>query len=95
VRRQRDVTYASALGPLLGGACSTRRRTSQSTTLAAGYEEMRSRIVEAIHVVVPDAPANVARSVASFFVAVSDGYMVHWMLQKPRLSAAARHLGLR
>jgi AcrR family transcriptional regulator len=48
--------------------------------LAAGYEEMRSRIVEAILVVVPAAPANVARSVASFFVAVSDGYMLQWML---------------
>ena len=29
-------------------------------TPAAGYEEMRRRIVEAILVVVPDAPANVA-----------------------------------
>jgi hypothetical protein len=37
---------------------------------------MRRRIVEPIRVVVPEAPANVARSVASFFVAVSDGYRV-------------------
>ena len=48
-------------------------------TPAAGYEELRRRIVEAILVVVPDPPANVARSVASFFVAVSDCYRVQWM----------------
>jgi hypothetical protein len=41
---------------------------------------MRRRIVETILAVVPDAPTGVARSVASFFVAVSDGYMVQWLL---------------
>jgi AcrR family transcriptional regulator len=48
--------------------------------LAAGYEEMRRRIVEAVLAMVPDLPPDVARSVASFFVAVSDGYMVQWLL---------------
>jgi AcrR family transcriptional regulator len=48
--------------------------------LAAGYEEMRRRIIEAILAMVPDLPADAARSVASFFVAVSDGYMVQWLL---------------
>jgi AcrR family transcriptional regulator len=48
--------------------------------LAAGYEEMRRRIVEGILAMVPDLPAGIARSVASFFVAVSDGYMVQWLL---------------
>jgi AcrR family transcriptional regulator len=48
--------------------------------LAAGYEEMRRRITEAILAVVPDLPTDVARSVASFFVAISDGYMVQWLL---------------
>jgi AcrR family transcriptional regulator len=48
--------------------------------LAAGYEEMRRRIIEAILAVVPDLPTDSARSVASFFVAVSDGYMVQWLL---------------
>ncbi len=48
--------------------------------LAAGYEEMRRRIVGGILVMVPDLPVGVARSVASFFIAVSDGYMVQWLL---------------
>jgi AcrR family transcriptional regulator len=48
--------------------------------LAAGYEQMRRRIIEAILAVVPELPADLARSVASFFVAVSDGYMVQWLL---------------
>jgi hypothetical protein len=48
--------------------------------LAAGYEEMRHRIIDAIVALVPELPANIARSVASFFVAVSDGYMVQWLL---------------
>jgi AcrR family transcriptional regulator len=50
------------------------------TRLAAGYEEMRKRIVEAILALVPELPADVARSVASFFLAVADGYMVQWLL---------------
>ena len=50
------------------------------TRLAAAYEEMRRRIVDAIEALVPDVPGDVARSVASFFVAVSDGYMVQWFL---------------
>jgi AcrR family transcriptional regulator len=48
--------------------------------LASGYEEMRNRIVEAALAVVPDVPKGLARSVASFFIAVSDGYMVQWLL---------------
>jgi AcrR family transcriptional regulator len=48
--------------------------------LAAGYAEMRARIIEAILAIVPDLPPDVARSVASFFVAISDGYMVQWLL---------------
>jgi AcrR family transcriptional regulator len=48
--------------------------------LAAGYAEMRRRIIEAILAVVPDLPTDLARSVASFFVAISDGYMVQWLL---------------
>ena len=41
---------------------------------------MRRRIVEGIVAVVPDLPDDIARSVASFFIAVSDGYMVQWLL---------------
>lgn len=48
--------------------------------LAAGYEKMRRGIIEGILAMVPDLPTSVARSVASFFVAVSDGYMVQWLL---------------
>jgi AcrR family transcriptional regulator len=48
--------------------------------LAEGYAEMRRRIVEGIVDVVPDLPQDIARSVASFFIAVSDGYMVQWLL---------------
>jgi AcrR family transcriptional regulator len=57
--------------------------------LAAGYEEMRRRIVDAIEAVVPDVPREVARSVASFFVAVSDGYMVQWFLDPEATPAGA------
>ncbi|HEY1652604.1 MAG TPA: TetR/AcrR family transcriptional regulator [Acidimicrobiales bacterium] len=48
--------------------------------LAAGYEEMRRRSVEGILAMVPDLPTDIARSIASFFFAVSDGYMVQWLL---------------
>jgi AcrR family transcriptional regulator len=50
------------------------------TRLAEGYAEMRRRIVEGIVGVVPELPHDMARSVASFFIAVSDGYMVQWLL---------------
>ena len=29
---------------------------------------------------VPDLPPDIARSVASFFIAISDGYLVQWLL---------------
>ena len=48
--------------------------------LAAGYEEMRSRIVAAVQAMAPEVPAEVARNIASFFIAVSDGFMVQWLL---------------
>jgi AcrR family transcriptional regulator len=48
--------------------------------LAAGYEEMRRLIVEAVLAAVPELPTDIARSIASFFLAVSDGYMVQWLL---------------
>lgn len=48
--------------------------------LAAGYEEMRRQIIAGVQQVVPDVPEQVARAVASFFIAVSDGYMVQWLL---------------
>jgi AcrR family transcriptional regulator len=60
--------------------------------LAAGYEEMRARIVEAILVMVPDLPTNIARSVASFFLAVSDGYMVQWLLDPDATPSGADFL---
>jgi AcrR family transcriptional regulator len=48
--------------------------------LAAGYEEMRRRIVEAVLTAVPDLPMQTARAVASFFIIVSDGFMLQWLL---------------
>lgn len=48
--------------------------------LAGGYERMRASIVEGISAVAPELPAPVARAMASFFVAVSDGVMVQWLL---------------
>jgi AcrR family transcriptional regulator len=56
------------------------RSDSLRARLAAGYEEMRRRIVESIVALVPDATEEIARTVASFFIAVSDGYMVQWLL---------------
>ena len=50
------------------------------TRLAEGYAEMRRRIVEGILAIVPDMPGDIARAVASFFIAMSDGYMVQWLL---------------
>lgn len=48
--------------------------------LAAGYEQMRVSIVEGIAEVAPELPESVARAMASFFIAVSDGVMVQWLL---------------
>lgn len=59
--------------------------------LAAGYEAMRRRIVEAILAMVPDLHPEAARSVASFFVAVSDGYIVQWLLD-PEGTPTGRHM---
>ena len=59
--------------------------------LAAGYEEMRRHIVEAVLAMVPDLAPEVAQSVASFFVAVSDGYMVQWLLD-PDGTPTGRHM---
>jgi AcrR family transcriptional regulator len=50
------------------------------TRLAEGYAEMRRRIVDGILAIVPDLPGDIARAVASFFIVVSDGYMVQWLL---------------
>lgn len=50
--------------------------------LAAGYEEMRQKITDGVLAVVPDLPEPAARSIASFFIAVSDGYMVQWLLDE-------------
>lgn len=50
--------------------------------LATGYEDMRVRITEAVMTLQPDAPEALARAVASFFIAVSDGYMVQWLLDR-------------
>jgi hypothetical protein len=41
---------------------------------------MRRRIVEGVLAIVPDLPDEIARAIASFFLAVSDGYMVQWLL---------------
>lgn len=60
--------------------------------LAAGYEEMRRRIIEAILAMVPDAPAETARAVASFFIAVSDGYLVQWLLDPDATPSGAELL---
>lgn len=48
--------------------------------LAAGYEEMRRKIAAGVEALAPGLPSETARSIASFFVAVSDGYMVQWLL---------------
>jgi AcrR family transcriptional regulator len=56
------------------------RSDSLRSRLAEGYEEMRRRIIEGIRALVPDLPSDEARSVASFFIAVADGYMVQWLL---------------
>jgi AcrR family transcriptional regulator len=60
--------------------------------LAAGYAEMRRRIIEVILTVVPDLPTDLARSVASFFVAISDGYMVQWLLDPDATPSGANLL---
>jgi AcrR family transcriptional regulator len=60
--------------------------------LAAGYEEMRRHIVEAVQTAEPELPLPVARSVASFFVAVSDGYMVQWLLDPDATPSGAELL---
>jgi AcrR family transcriptional regulator len=48
--------------------------------LAEGYAEMRRRIIDGIDSVVPGLPAETSRAIASFFIAVSDGYTVQWLL---------------
>jgi AcrR family transcriptional regulator len=56
------------------------RSDSLRTRLAEGYAGMRRRIVEGILAMVPDLAPATAGAVASFFIAVSDGYMVQWLL---------------
>jgi AcrR family transcriptional regulator len=79
-----DMQQEEEAQPLLVAFVEALAQAQRSDTLRArlaeGYEEMRRRIVEGILAVVPDASEEIARTVASFFIAVSDGYMVQWIL---------------
>ena len=75
------VAVAGAIGP--GEADPHQAVMSAWLAMTDMYDEFRPLLVafvEAILAIVPDLPADMARSVASFFVAVSDGYMVQWLL---------------
>jgi hypothetical protein len=77
---QPDEEAPSLLVAFVEALAQAQRSDTLRARLAEGYEEMRRRIVEGILAVVPDASEETARTVASFFIAVSDGYMVQWLL---------------
>jgi AcrR family transcriptional regulator len=79
-----DMLREERVRPLLisfvEALAQAQRSDSLRARLAEGYQEMRRRIVEGVLAVVPDLPEEIARTIASFFMAVSDGYMVQWLL---------------
>ena len=79
-----DMQQNEQIRPLLVAFVEALAQAQRSDTLRArlaeSYEEMRRRIVEGVRAVVPNLPEDVARTIASFFMAVSDGYMVQWLL---------------
>jgi len=72
--------YRPLLVAFVEALAQAERNDPLRAQLAAGYADMRRRIIEVILTIVPDLPTDLARSVASFFVAISDGYMVQWLL---------------
>jgi AcrR family transcriptional regulator len=83
------------LRPLLVAFVEALAQTERSdplrAQLAAGYEALRARIVDAVLALTPDLPPEAARSVASFFVAVADGYIVQWLVD-PEGTPTGRHM---
>jgi AcrR family transcriptional regulator len=85
----RDEHARTLLVAFVEALAQAQRSDSLRARLAEGYEEMRRRIVEGIVAVVPDASEEIARTVASFFIAVFDGYMVQWLLDPDATPAGA------
>lgn len=79
--------YRPLLIAFVEALAQAERDSSLRSRLAAGYEEMRLRIIEGVRAVEPEIGDEVARSVASFFIAVSDGVMVQWLLDPDRTPA--------
>jgi AcrR family transcriptional regulator len=79
-----DMLREEGVRPLLisfvEALAQAQRSDSLRARLAEAYQEMRRRIVDGVLAVVPDLPEEMARTIASFFMAVSDGYMVQWLL---------------
>lgn len=72
--------YRPMLVAFVEALAQAERNPALRSRLAGGYEEMRQRIVEGVRAVEPGIDVGTARAVASFFIAVSDGVMVQWLL---------------
>jgi AcrR family transcriptional regulator len=57
--------------------------------LADGYEQLRATIARTVTVLYPGVPRDLARTVASLMIVVSDGLMVQWLLDAERAPSGA------
>lgn len=72
--------YRPLLISFVEALAQAERNDDLKARLAAGYQEMRTKITEHVVGLAPELDAGTARAIASFFMAVSDGYMVQWLL---------------
>ena len=72
--------YRPLLIAFVEALAQAERSDELRSRLAAGYDEMRQKISDGVLGLAPDLGLASARSIASFFIAVSDGYMVQWLL---------------
>jgi AcrR family transcriptional regulator len=84
--------YRPVLVAFVEALAQAERHPALRARLAAGYEQMRRTIVAGIAVVAPELDSGTARSVASFFMAVSDGYMLQWLLDPAATPSGAELL---
>lgn len=84
--------YRPLLVAFLEALAQAERNDGLRSRLAAGYEQMRHKIVEGVRAVAPDIGETEAKAVASFFIAVSDGVMVQWLLDPAATPSGAELL---
>ena len=80
--------YRPLLIAFVEALAQAERNDELKTRLAAGYQEMRTKITEHV-LTLADLGEDTARAIASFFMAVSDGYMIQWLLDVDATPAGA------